>query len=787
MRMRLGEAGLVIGLPLLFSFLLFSDAFRAGRDLEPLNQLASIPPWKDALPDPGQLNPLLDDCITQFLPWDRFARQSSEQGLLPLWNPYSACGEPFLANSISAVFFPLSLISSWLPHPYAAKALLKLCACFCFMYLFLVRIGVSRPSGLLGSLCFTFCGFNMLWINHPHSNVSALLPATFYFWSGCRLRNNVGSYVGFLLAATLQFLGGHPETTFHCAIFLFVFSLLFHPTDRRRLPSTLVYTLIVLPLLYVASLGLAGIQIFPFLEYLAYSTTVSVRLTIPGAALSDFYHQIGDWEGGMSLMSPKLFGSPLTGNWVGPVNFTEVSSGFTGMGSLFLAACSLLVRGRVLRRPFVALAVVCLLLIYENPATKVFQHHYPFSLVDHKRMLLGVGFSVSCLAAMGLDSLLEPAMPGKNYLQRLAIFLSLMAALFAAHSIFSKRELQSLDYAAVLVEQGIPFFVTFLLALPLAYRRKTILAFAVLLGSGIELFLFSRNYTPSSAHGPLAAHFPQIDAVKADRDLFRVASMDPEFLFPNTHLFLEVQDVRSYDAVGMKNYFDFLQRVNPFPVHPVIPLAYFVPQNPAMLEFLNVKYVFLPPRKKMIGDNFEKIYPTREAAGSESESIYLNRLALPRAFLARNRVGVVEEREALRIVSSPDFDYRTSVVLEAGRDYQLSAPANGDEGECKVERYGNQEIAIRVRISAPRVLVLSDTYNPGWKAWVDGKPAAVLAANAAFRGILLDEAGEHTVLLRYEPMSFKLGLACTLWGCFLIGLSVGLRLLTRPNRPVQAS
>jgi uncharacterized membrane protein YfhO len=57
-------------------------------------------------------------------------------------------------------------------------------------------------------------------------------------------------------------------------------------------------------------------------------------------------------------------------------------------------------------------------------------------------------------------------------------------------------------------------------------------------------------------------------------------------------------------------------------------------------------------------------------------------------------------------------------------------------------------------------LVISDPYYPGWSAFLDGKPAPLLAANYALRGVAVP-AGEHTVELRYRSVPLQAGLAAS--------------------------
>jgi uncharacterized membrane protein YfhO len=71
-------------------------------------------------------------------------------------------------------------------------------------------------------------------------------------------------------------------------------------------------------------------------------------------------------------------------------------------------------------------------------------------------------------------------------------------------------------------------------------------------------------------------------------------------------------------------------------------------------------------------------------------------------------------------------------------------------------------------------LVVSDTYYPGWKVFVNGNPKKIYQANYAFRAVPLN-AGIHKVEFVYDPVSFKLGAGVTflgILGCLLIGWAV---------------
>jgi uncharacterized membrane protein YfhO len=60
-------------------------------------------------------------------------------------------------------------------------------------------------------------------------------------------------------------------------------------------------------------------------------------------------------------------------------------------------------------------------------------------------------------------------------------------------------------------------------------------------------------------------------------------------------------------------------------------------------------------------------------------------------------------------------------------------------------------------LPAEGVLVLLDSFERGWHAWVDGKRTPVLRADAAFLGVRL-RPGTHQVRLEYRPRGVPEGL-----------------------------
>jgi hypothetical protein len=87
-------------------------------------------------------------------------------------------------------------------------------------------------------------------------------------------------------------------------------------------------------------------------------------------------------------------------------------------------------------------------------------------------------------------------------------------------------------------------------------------------------------------------------------------------------------------------------------------------------------------------------------------------------------------------------------------------------GRCVIETYSEERIELSAHADKNCFLLFQDTYYPGWKAYVNGKPARILATDLGFRAIELD-AGEHGLKMEYKPWSIRVGLGLTAIGLIL--------------------
>ncbi|MFP6640154.1 MAG: YfhO family protein, partial [Myxococcota bacterium] len=155
--------------------------------------------------------------------------------------------------------------------------------------------------------------------------------------------------------------------------------------------------------------------------------------------------------------------------------------------------------------------------------------------------------------------------------------------------------------------------------------------------------------------------------------------------------------------------------------------------------------------------------------------VFENARALPRAYVTHRVEPAPGTEELLAKLASPDFDPREQSYLELDSlpEPEL-APAQRSE-RVAIVRDTLHEVALEVELDAPGVVILSDSYYPGWRASVDGEPVPIYAANHLFRGVAVG-AGVHEVRFLYEPSSVRIGAGLSLLGVVvLVGLFVAAR------------
>jgi len=206
--------------------------------------------------------------------------------------------------------------------------------------------------------------------------------------------------------------------------------------------------------------------------------------------------------------------------------------------------------------------------------------------------------------------------------------------------------------------------------------------------------------------------------------------------------------------------------------------------NDRVADLAGVKY-FVSVRKQRIRDGWSmvlsgrlppQVVPREAAAELLPFHVYENQHVLPRAFLVGEIINTAGVAVSDRIDMLEQLDPRRQVLLE-------HMPDIPDE-RCgftpvKIVEEVPDRITVETVADKPGVLVLTELFHPGWTATVDGAPAELLAADIAFRGVVVP-AGTHRVEFRFICPGQRSGMMITL-GTLLALLIRGWIVRLRPT------
>jgi hypothetical protein len=171
----------------------------------------------------------------------------------------------------------------------------------------------------------------------------------------------------------------------------------------------------------------------------------------------------------------------------------------------------------------------------------------------------------------------------------------------------------------------------------------------------------------------------------------------------------------------------------------------------------------------VVEENYRDVRKSNHEGDDTNSKLYVyeNKFALPRTYLVNSYAITHDEEESLRAIRDNISELSHSVILENGAPSFPSTEAPARSGRARIGRYGVNEVELLVEADAPSLVVLTDSYYPGWKAFVDGVGTPIWRANSLFRAVETP-AGTHTVLFKYQPASLRWGAAISVGTLLLV-------------------
>ena len=181
-----------------------------------------------------------------------------------------------------------------------------------------------------------------------------------------------------------------------------------------------------------------------------------------------------------------------------------------------------------------------------------------------------------------------------------------------------------------------------------------------------------------------------------------------------------------------------------------------------IVDLLNVRYIVA--RGEGVG-LIEGTGKFRHIASLPGNELYENPRVFPRFFLVHQARTVGSLEEARDSILHNGVDLRKTAVVNE----RIALDSQMSDDDVKELSYRPNSIEVSVRASRGALLVMSETYYPGWKAWVDDQPARIYPTDIALRGVLIPP-GVHRVRMEFRPVILPISLGITVLTA--IGLAV---------------
>jgi hypothetical protein len=778
---------------------------------------------------------LMRDMFFDGLPWRQFAAEAFWDGAIPLWNPRSNFGQPFIANPQSAVFYPLHWIFFLLPPVFALKLsmALHLFIAAVSMYGLMRHWKLNPQPALLSAISITFGTYYIAQLEF-HSVVStlawsplALLLTSHFIDSWLNITGSVRRTVIFRTAVLhilglagvfgLQFLAGNPQPFLFSLMLIFAYAGLY-TTIRSGFKSALA---IVLMLLVAGAVALC-LSMPQFLL-----TSELIPLSVRGGAIDPGLDDASLHPRFLlTWLLPFLFGRPgYNDTWWGPtLDEYWLGASYVGVMPLMLASFTLLVlpfKGTNDRSSYHRFVIAFFwgaglfgLIQALGKYTPVYNFLYEyFPIFDRLRWpakaLQLVVFSICVLSGLGFQILMNKDELAKAARRMLLLGVFFWSAIWIGLVIvylikygnpdffqwltykedpLSAIQLQDLlkDYRRALVFFGLSLAVVAVMVI--GRRKNTLIYLAVLCLVYLNLFIVSReiHFIASAAIYETARKSAQINIPETISELYRVHSLygkvqQPLYDCRDPEMYVWGQSASVGDSLLPFSVFrtwggGTLRLVRPYLMDRI--LKSLPPQQKNKLaDILNIKWV-------VVGDPFKQIWAgeaPREVTWAERSN------PLPRAFLVEKWHVAPEGKQALGVLLAPQADpLREATVASLSTDNGQTAAlpttetdrseSDLDSGRIISINYDWNRCDIEVEADSSTLLVLNDPWHPGWIARVDGQETPVLRANVIFRGVMI-KPGRHQVQFIYSPQRFRVGIIVS--GITIFAVLVLLGMITK--------
>jgi hypothetical protein len=725
------------------------------------------------------------DLLELHLPFKYILHDAYTHGQFPLWTPYLANGFPILAEGQSGPLYPVYIALAFIPPALSLNysIIIALIIAGTGAYTFARRLPRMTVTGALASgVVFMLCSFFIARMKHLNMiAVAAYLPWGLHCVHKYCATFNFKWFVLLSLVISLQILAGHPQMMYFCVI-MYAWQLMgevgfLYWFTRSALTPSLFFFSVKVTLYFAISLciaiGLSAIQLLPTYEL----TSLSSRQDFNYAVATDFPLNPKYLA---TFFAPFFLGNPAAGNYRGDLHTDGIwweNVLYIGLVPIFLVLVLFVFRFK--RTVFLYTHRKALHVLQKKRSDLASQHIFSPDFFWY--WFYFISFLIFFLLSLGnysfLFSVLYYNIPGMSFFRfptRFNLFTLFSLALmvgWATGSVVSRLEAQrvtahsrknaSQDYVF-----SWPFsaFITKVLLIGFIVADLAVFSYQYISFYPVEKYLaVPQSVTDLAKDTSLYRIYPTTQYLqnpfsamgwqKGEKAIYSLQAAVPGNFAARYHLYSFTDRAWFEGGLSVKDRttLESLLTKNP------LPAAAFS----TLLSLWNVKYII--GYDALQNSEFTTFHTyALDKSFALPLTIYTNSRLMPRAYMAAEGSHSATLENTLTVLTADTFDpYRTVVLSDGSIPREYSGYA-GDMASFKARNtvsigsYDLTSVTMHAQSESGGYLVFSDTYYPGWNAYIDGKKSSILQANLVQRALWV-EKGDHHIVWQYEPLSFYIG------------------------------
>ena len=706
--------------------------------------------------------------------------EEDKNGEYPLWLPWVFSGLPSVHSfqNISEFYFPNFMVDVFktLGLPTFWNYVFHFILAGLGMFLLIKQIGLTNLSSFYGAISFVLMPYLITMVVHGHgSQMMTACWIPWVIWAVCKIYSNpsiiglgiLGLVVGF------QLQRAHVQIAYYTwmAAGLLIFILLYNCFKN--------YIFKFKSFFYIFSGLFLGLCMsfsiyFPALNYAPHS----IRGASSGGGASFEYATAWSFSFGeiATFFIPSYYGFGGITYW-GNMPFTDYPN-YMGIIVLTLALIGSYFYKSNIKWYFLITSFFALLLSFGKNffIYELFYNYFPYfnKFRVPVMFLILVQFSVSILAAMGLDYIIKSLncksntdknlVNSKNIPLYILLGSILLIIIYLRIIINFNSDFESnvhpllLQLRLNMINTDMITSIIFILVISSAFlfaQKKWISYknFAIILVSCSILDLCivdtqiiepsKDSYRKSTLiNNSFKSNYLRSDEVikylKSDTSFYRILPLGSNLSGENRWSAFGIESILGYHPAKLYRYNLFKEKV--------------LWLQKGILQMLNIKYII--SIEDFDHPSFEKVFSGSlfNKGNYVTASVYRFKNSIPRVFFTQEVKRVVSLEDQIKDLKHKDFDPIKTTLIES----DIRAVEYSTNSEVNISHWSPNKIEIEVNTQANQFLVLSEIYYPnGWE--ITSHPAwEIYPVNMILRGLYIPK-GVHQITLEFKPDDIYLG------------------------------